>query len=50
MDNNSIDHMCVSCGEVTTYNTSFSPGEIITTCTKCGSVVKYEKVPGPFNI
>lgn len=50
MDNNSIQDICPSCGKSTTWNVSFSPGERLTTCSVCGSVVKYEKVPGPFEI
>lgn len=43
MDNNSFQDTCVSCGKITTYTVSYSEGERLTSCTSCGSVVKYER-------
>ena len=43
MDNNSLQDICVSCGESTTFAVSYFEGERLTSCTSCGSVVKYER-------
>lgn len=43
MNDNSSQDTCVSCGESSTFNISYSEGERITSCNICGSVVKYEK-------